>query len=507
MHSITLVIIPVGDDSARDTIQFMLKLPFAYRWKYRLAATALSIVLLALSQGCARQDSLDHIISTGELRVVSRNGPTTFYKDKNGPTGFEYHLTKLLAEDLGVSLQIEPAFTIESIFTRLQREEADLAAAGLSLTDRRQESYPHSTSYYSSTPQIVYRAGTFRPRSLEDLADMEIVVMADSSHAHALQALQQGGSQLRWKEVEGADTMQLLKQVNTGQAKLAILDSNEFKVQQPLYPRLKVAFDLGGEQEFVWFLPPGRDNKRLLTRIAALFEQLNKTGEMQRLIKLHLARGTGITRMGAHTFTRNMRQVLPQYQALIQQVAVEYQLDWHLLAAIAYQESHWNPRATSPTGVRGMMMLTRPTAREMGVKDRLDPLSSLRGGARYLKNIKRRLPQRIKEPDLTWFSLAAYNVGMGHLEDARIITQRLGGNPDQWADVSQYLPLLQNSKYYQQVRHGYARGSEPVNYVKNIRHYYNILQWQDIAANKPLPPVETDDYLPRPVRDANFSAL
>ena len=485
----------------------MLKPPFAYRWGYQLAATALSIALAVLSQGCTRQDSLDHILSTDELRVVSRNGPTTFYKDKNGPTGFEYHLAKLLAEELGVALQIEPAFTIESIFTRLQREEADLAAAGLTLTGQRQDNYPHSSAYYSSIPQIIYKAGTFRPRSLADLADMEIVVIADSSHAHALLALKNGGSQLNWKEIQGADSMQLLEFVKTGKAKLAILDSNEFKVQQPLYPRLKVAFDMGSEQDFVWFLPPGRDNKRLLQRIDALFEHLEKTGEMQRLSKLYLTHATGITRMGAHTFTRNMRKVLPKYQALIQQVAVEYQLDWHLLGAIAYQESHWNPRATSPTGVRGMMMLTRPTARELGVKDRLDPLQSLRGGARYLKNIKRRLPQRIKEPDLTWFSLAAYNVGMGHLEDARVITQRLGGNADLWADVAKHLPLLQNSKYYQNARHGYARGSEPVNYVKNIRHYYSILQWQDIAANKPLPPVETDDYLPRPLRSAKFFAL
>jgi membrane-bound lytic murein transglycosylase F len=211
--------------------------------------------------------------------------------------------------------------------------------------------------------------------------------------------------------------------------------------------------------------------------------------------------------MGSHTFTSNMRKTLPNYQQLIQQVAAEYQLDWHLLAAIAYQESHWNPLATSPTGVRGMMMLTLPTARELGVQDRLDPLQSLRGGARYLKNIKRRLPQRIAEPDLTWFALAAYNIGMGHLEDARVITQRQGRDPDVWVDVMAYLPYLQKSKYYEKARYGYARGSEPVTYVQNIRHYYSILQWQDIAQNKPLPPVKPDDYLPASIRDKRFSAL
>jgi membrane-bound lytic murein transglycosylase F len=178
-----------------------------------------------------------------------------------------------------------------------------------------------------------------------------------------------------------------------------------------------------------------------------------------------------------------------------------------LLAAIAYQESHWNPLATSATGVRGMMMLTLPTAKEMGVKDRLDALQSLRGGARYLKSLKRRLPQRIREPDLTWFALAAYNIGLGHLEDARVITQHQGGNADVWVDVMTYLPWLQKSKHYEKVRYGYARGSEPVTYVQNIRHYYSILQWQDIAQNKPLRPLKPNDYLPQPVRGKRFSAL
>lgn len=154
-----------------------------------------------------------------------------------------------------------------------------------------------------------------------------------------------------------------------------------------------------------------------------------------------------------------------------------------------------------------MMMLTLPTAREMGIEDRLDPVQSLRGGARYLKNIKRRLPKDIAEPDLTWFAMAAYNVGMGHLEDARVITERQGGDPHLWADVMERLPLLQKSKYYQNTRYGFARGSEPVTYVQNIRHYYSILQWQNITRNKPLPPEQTDEYLPDIVRESRLFAL
>jgi membrane-bound lytic murein transglycosylase F len=467
-----------------------------------------SLLLPALLAGCEQGDSLERIQSRGELLVVSRNSPTTFYLDKSGHTGFEYALAGLMAKELGVELTMKPAFSLAGIFEKLERKEADLAAAGLTLTGRRETLFPHSAPYYRLRPQVVYVAGTFRPRSLEDLADMSIVVLEGSSHAESLRALREGGfPDLVWREVPEVDSMELLEVVNSGGAQLAIIDSNEFSVQQSLYPRLKVAFDLGDEQDMVWYLPPDDDNARLLARINDFFAQLRADGTLARLREEHFGHTDGISRISSHTFKRNMRRALPPYRKLIQKVAAEYQLDWHLLAAIAYQESHWNPAAESPTGVRGMMMLTLPTAQEMGVEDRLDPAESLRGGARYLKNIKRRLPNDIYDPDRTWLALAAYNIGMGHLEDARVITERRGGDPHLWQDVMESLPLLQKSKYFQNTRYGYARGLEAVTYVQNIRHYYSILQWQDIADNKPLPPIAARDHLPTEMVGLELKAL
>lgn len=466
------------------------------------------LILLFLLAGCDNGDALDSIQSRGKLKVVSRNSPTTLFTDKSGPTGFEYALAGLLAQDLGVELRIKPAFSLEGIFELLVRGEADLAAAGLTLTELRKASYPHSIAYYQLKPQVVYKAGNFRPRSIAKLGSLRIVVLAASSHAEVLRFLQESEyPDLQWQEIVGADSMELLELVDEGDADVAIIDSNEFAVQQSLYPRLKVAFELGPEQDMVWFLAPGADNKRLLERIDAFIQQLQDDGSLALLREQYFGHSDGVSRIGSHTFTRNMRNKLPKYQQLIQQVAVEYQLDWELLAAIAYQESHWNPEATSPTGVRGMMMLTLPTAREMGVKNRLDPGQSLRGGARYLKNIKRRLPRDITEPDRTWFALAAYNIGMGHLEDARVVTERQGGDPDLWQDVIERLPLLQKSKYYQNTRYGYARGVEAATYVQNIRHYLSILEWQDIADNKPQPPIEINDIIPPAVRDVGLLGL
>ena len=474
----------------------------------RLLLTLTATVALALLGGCEQRDSLARIESRGELIVVSRFSPTTYYQDKSGPTGFEYALAGLLAQELEVELTIKPAFSLDGVFEHLQREEADFAAAGLTLTEKRQAMYPHSKGYYRLKPQVVYVAGTYKPRKVDDLMGMSIVVLAGSSHAQTLSALRQEGyPELQWREISEVDSMELLELVNAGEAELAIIDSNEFDVQQSLYPRLKVAFDLGQEQDMVWYLPPTTDNERLLQRIDQFIARLQSDGTLEQMREEYFGHSQGVSRIGSHTFTRNMHKSLPPYRKLIKQVAAEYQLDWHLLAAIAYQESHWDPQAASPTGVRGMMMLTLPTAREMGVKDRLDAAQSLRGGARYLKNIKRRRPNDIYEPDRTWMALAAYNIGMGHLEDARVITERHGGNPHLWQDVMTHLPLLQKSKHYQNTRHGYARGKEAATYVQNIRHYYSILEWQDIQQNKVLPPLRAQDYLPAALSNLSLRAL
>ena len=174
---------------------------------------------------------------------------------------------------------------------------------------------------------------------------------------------------------------------------------------------------------------------------------------------------------------RQIRERLPALRDYCESAAEEYALDWRLLAAVGYQESHWNPDAVSRTGVRGIMMLTQRTARQLGVTDRVDPEQSIFGGARYLRDMEARIPERIEQPDRLWLALAAYNIGFGHLEDARILTEIRGGDPDRWVDVRESLPLLTQERWHSQTRYGYARGYEPVDYVENVRTFFEILLW------------------------------
>ena len=253
-----------------------------------------------------------------------------------------------------------------------------------------------------------------------------------------------------------------------------IADSNEMDANQTLFPELRVAFNISEPQSLAWAMPFTEDGS-LNNEIAAFFTKIEESGDLDRLIEKYYGHIRRFDYVDTRAIHRRIQSHLPKYQSLFEQAAKDFGFDWQLLAAISYQESHWNPDAVSSTGVKGLMMLTQATAKQMKVDNREDPAQSIYAGAGYLASIRARLPEQIIEPDRIWMALASYNVGLGHVEDARVLTQKNGKNPNLWPDVKQHLPLLSKKKWYEQTRHGYARGGEPVRYIENIRRYYDIL--------------------------------
>ncbi len=272
-------------------------------------------------------------------------------------------------------------------------------------------------------------------------------------------------------------------------------DSHELAVNRHYYPELKPAFDLDEPQPLAWAFPRGEDNSLFLAA-GAFFKLIMQDGTLEQVIERYFGHIETFDYVGTRRYQAHVEQRLPQYLDLFTEAADGIGTDWRLLAAIGYQESHWDPGAVSPTGVRGLMMLTRDAAKDLGIENRIDPAQSIRGGAEYLARMAKRLPEHIPEPDRTWMALAAYNVGLGHLEDARKLTIKNKGDPDRWVDVKKNLPLLSKKKWFQQTRYGYARGREPVRYVENIRTYYDILVWlteQEVAENdQPREPLQFD---------------
>lgn len=426
--------------------------------------------------GCSRPTTLEKIEQEQVLHVITRNGPAIYFEDKDGPAGFDYEISKLFAEELGVELRLRVADNLGELLSVIDQGYAHFAAGGLAATELRNHRFEYSPPYLEITPKVVYRLGTSRPRELADLAGKRLVVIADSHHIDLLRQLKQDFIDLTWEESEELDTSDLLKQVSEGLIDYAIVDSTDLDVHQAYYPKAVAAFSLSKPLNFVWYFPASADDS-LKQKANAFFNKIKHDGTLLQLKERYYGHVNQLNYVGARTFIHHINKRLTRYEDAFKSEAETHQLDWRLLAAIGYQESHWRPNATSPTGVRGLMMLTRVTAKELGIKNRLDPLASIKGGAKYFAKIRARIPSRITEPDRSWMALASYNVGFGHVEDARILAQKDGKDPDKWLNVKEYLPLLQKKKWYKQTKHGYARGSEPVVYVQNIRRYYDVLSW------------------------------
>lgn len=431
---------------------------------------------------------LDQVLELGQLRVVTRDSPSTYFIGPDGPAGPEFDLIQGFAEDLGVTLVIETVDSVSEITPRLMSGDAHLAAAGLSMTSGRREFLSFGHPYNSVDMHLIYKLGTGRPRSLEEIVGRSIEVIAGSSHADMLAALKTVYPGLEWSENADAEIIDLMQKVSNGEIDFTIADSTDFSIQRHFYPELRVAIDLDVADPISWAFRKDHGDS-LLRRADRYLIEAGREGLLAQVHDRYYGHTEKFDYVGTRSFVRHFESRLPRYRKLFEDAGRLYGVDWRLLAAIGYQESHWRANAVSPTGVRGIMMLTQATADYLDIEDRTDPESSIFGGAEFFARQIERIPDGVSEPDRTWMALAAYNVGFNHLLDARQIVRWQGGDPDTWVDLSETLPLLSRQRWYSRVKFGYARGWEPVLYVNNIRNYYNIIRW--ITANE-----EQDEVVP-----------
>ncbi len=442
--------------------------------------------LCCVVAGCNNsRTALERVKARGELVVATRNSATTYYEGPNGYIGLEHDLVSLFANELGVKARFVLPGSLQSILDKLNDGEVDFAAAGLAITHARSEELRFGPAYNKVTQQLVYRLGTPRPRAMKDLIGGNLAVVSDSCQEENLQTVRASLPNLSWTSQENASTEDLLYRLRQGKIDYTVADSLEIELTRRYYPKLAVAFNVTKPEPIAWAFPKSADSS-LYDAAIRFFARLKAKGTLARLIERYFGHVNRLNRVDFRTFREHVKKRLPALRPLFEQAASATDLDWKLLAAIGYQESHWDPDAVSPTGVRGVMMLTASTATQMGLDDRTDPAQSILGGARYLKTLGERVPSRINQPDRMWLALAGYTLGFGHLEDGRILTQRQGGNPDKWADVKKRLPLLAQQRWHSTTKHGYAPGPDAVTYVDNIRNYYEMLRWilEDPASRK-----------------------
>lgn len=449
---------------------------------WRLLCIALVSVLSLTACQEEKPLLLTKIQQQGVLKVATRNSPTTYYESAHGPAGVEYELVEAFAKKLGVKTEYIVTDDLQEILTLVDTGAVDLAAAGLTVTSEREKQVRFAPAYQRITSKLIFKQGKKWPRNISQL-DGELRVVAHSAYSQALIEAKEFHPNLHWSETSEQTAEELLLMVLDETIDYTIVDSTELDLNRRFYPELAVAFTLGEPQNLAWAFA-NNDDYSLFSETIEFFGRQQTTGSIAHLQEKYYGHVERFDYVGARRFHQATDRKLDRYKDWFEKAA-EDDIDWRLLAAISYQESHWKPKAKSPTGVRGMMMLTLSTAKQLGITNRLDPQQSINGGAKYLRKVLSRVPKRIQEPDRTWLALAGYNVGWGHVEDARVITQKQGADPDKWSDVKERLPLLQKSKWYKQTKFGYARGSEPVRYVDNIRRYFDVLVWQDEQNQEP----------------------
>lgn len=435
-------------------------------------------VMLLLVSSCndeRQSSSLGDVLDSSVLKVGTTYGLTNYYNGATGPVGFEYELAEGFADYLGVKLEILPYYNLNELFPQLQSQHIDLIAAGLSASPERKKSFKFGPGYQRVGEKLVFKQGKEWPRDISSLTG-SLMVVAGSSHVETLREYQQKAPNLSWQETEDKDMEELLEMVLADELDYTIADSNILALMRRRYPELSIGFSVSPEQDIAWAVNRNTDDS-LLAALIEYFGIIQSNGVLAALEDKYFGHLRQFNYVDTREFIKSASDVLPKFQPWFEKYAGD--LDWRLLAAISYQESHWQPKAKSVTGVRGLMMLTLPTAQDLGIISRLDPEQSIRGGATYLSSLIQRIPDRIGYPDRLWFALAAYNIGLGHLEDARVLTDSQNGNPDMWIDVKLRLLQLRQKKYYKLTKYGYARGNEAVAYVDNIRRYYDTLVWLD----------------------------
>lgn len=432
---------------------------------------------LAFVTACGRIDPPE---ADGTLVVAVRETPAFFQQREDATaSGFEHDLVTAFADSIGLKVRFIKAAD--------PYELNDLALAGrvhlAASMPLGNGALQYSTPIRTVKQWIVGYTNVLGPEKLSDLAGQSVEVVAGSALADTLRGLDEK-ARPQVVEVPGVTEMDLLARVAERKAALVAVHEINLDLGVNFHPELNPLLQLPGKLEFGWaFGANGADALR--AKADAFIAAARADGTLARIHDRYFGHIKRINAAGIAKFLDDARVKLPNWRQHFQSAQELTGIDWRLLAALAYQESKWDPLATSYTNVRGMMMLTEDTADFLRVANRLDGAESIRAGARYLAYLVEQIPASAALPDRLWLALSAYNLGMGHFRGARAIAQKMKRDPDVWYEMKQVLPQLARPEIYARLKSGAARGGEAVIMVENIRSYYDILTRFEPAYDSP----------------------
>ena len=441
----------------------------------RIITYALFYFVLININGCSKESSkLKQIKSNGILRIALVADPPHYFPNKVKERGYNFELASHYAASIDVELEIIKTNTNNEIIFLLDQGKVDIGILGSS-PEFNQKNIKNAVTYNNSKWYVIgSRANRQLPKSIDSIEPNTMIVANRSNASFILRSIKEDYPSLLWDELKNTNVRDILERINENHSKISIISEDTYTYYQYLFPETKKIFVMPIKYPSRW-LVKNNNNLPFLYSIHSFFNTYKQNGKLEKIGKAYYEHLNAFDYIDIRYYLRRINKKLPKYKKYFVEAAENNALDARIIAAVSYQESHWNRKARSPTGVRGMMMLTLDTAKRVGVKNRLNAKQSIFGGAKYLKILYRSLSNTINEPDRLWFALAAYNIGLGHVEDARTITKSQGDNPNSWVDVKKHMPKLSQKKWYKKTKYGFARGHEPIEFVRRVRRYYDIL--------------------------------
>ncbi|MCK5336063.1 MAG: transporter substrate-binding domain-containing protein, partial [Gammaproteobacteria bacterium] len=418
-------------------------------------------------------DDFDAIRKRKTLRVITRNNAASYFLWRGELLGFEYEFVKAFAKEHKLRLEIISAPSHEAQIPMLLEGKGDIIASFLTITDKRKErGIVFSRPHHKASEIIVSRADDKTIDSVDDLKGRSVVVRKSSAYWETLQALQNTGLEFNLVAApENMETEEIIAQVADGKFDLTLADNHLLDIELTWRDDIRAALVLGEVRNNAWAM---RDNNPKLTKAVNQFIKKQYRSLFYNVTyNKYFKNAHKIKKYRSQRIDLNPDGTLSPYDKLVKKYAQKHEFDWRLIVAQMYQESRFNPEAKSWVGALGLMQVMPRTAKEMGIGNLKQPESGIKAGVQYLNWVRDRFEAELDVKARMWFTLAAYNAGQGHVKDARRLARKQGLNPNRWFDnVEKAMLLLSKKKYYSKARHGYVRGREPVNYVREIRSRY-----------------------------------
>jgi membrane-bound lytic murein transglycosylase F len=428
-----------------------------------------------ISRASGRPDhprTLEEIVKSGYIRVLTRNNDTSFFIYRGHRMGFDYELGKRLAQHLGIRVDMIITGGWSEMVPSLLKGEGDVIAAELTVTPERQKEVLFAEPWGKTREVVVWKDGAPPVRKLEDLAGKEVHVRKRSTYADSLAKLNETlkpPAIIKYVPEEW-ETDTILQNVSKGAILYTIADSVLADIHTAYFDNLNIGPAISDERDLAWAVRPG--DIRLKLQIDQVMRELRRKPDFNMLRKKYFEADRTFRKERKDKFYASETGTLSPYDPIVRRYAETHDFDWRLVAAQIYQESHFEPQRKSWVGAMGLFQIMPATAKGLGITDPTDPEQSIRGGLKYMQQLADHYGDVADPIERYRFALAAYNSGFGHVDDARRLARGDHKDAAKWREVAAYLLKLADRKYAAKARFGYCRGSEPVEYVRHIDERY-----------------------------------